>query len=235
MPRIKVTRCIIVVTIISLLSFLSVSLWMDSSRRSKSEEEYINLLFKSPTLSNLHQSSNSNGLALRSERSSTGNQLDGESAQKKMITLMTPSQVEEFWSSSFTVRKPWFMKGGTVKPDPKNQVYQSLPLWPSQDPFSDRIINQLMYIPPDYEEIRRARKQKKIFLFHGRSERANLGLPLGRAKFLMDTCPVNTCELTIDPQDMESADAIFFKVSSFLFILSSFSHLSRSNRFRKSF
>lgn len=218
MPRIKVTRCIIVVTIISLLSFLSVSLWMDSSRRSKSEEEYINLLFKSPTSSNLHHPSS--GPVSRNERSSMGNQLNGESEQKKVITSMTPSRVEEFWSSSFTVNKPWFMKGGTVKPDPKNEVYQSLPLWPSQDPSSDRIINQLMYIPSNYEEIRRARKKKKIFLFHGRSERANLGLPLGRAKFLMDKCPVNTCELTIDPQDMESADAIFFKVSFFLFILS---------------
>lgn len=230
MPRIKVTRCIIVVTIISLLSFLSVSLWMDSSRRSKSEEEYINLLFKSPSSSNLHHPSSYNGPALRKERSSTGNQLNGESGQKKTITLMTPLQVQQFWSSSFSVSKPWFMKGGTLKPDPKNQVYQSLPLWPSQDPSSDRIINQLMYIPSDYEEIRRARKQKKIFLFHGRSERANLGLPLGRAKFLMDSCPVNTCELTIDPQDMESADAIFFKVSFSLFILS-----TRSNRFGKSF
>lgn len=227
MPRIKVTRCIVVVTIISLLSFLSVSLWMDSSRRSKSEEEYINLLFKSPTLSNLRHPSSHNGPALRNERSSTGNlKLDGESGQKKTITLMTPSQVEEFWSSSFTVNKPWFMKGGRVKPDPKNQVYQSLPLWPSQDPSSDRIMNQLMYIPSDYEEIRRARKRKKIFLFHGRSERANLGLPLGRAKFLMDACPVNTCELTIDPQDIESADAIFFKVS--------FSPSIPSNRFGKS-
>lgn len=216
MPRIKATRCILFVTIISLLGFLSLSLWMESSRRSKADNEYINQLFKSPTTHNFHHRYSSSNISqkssLRSERRANKSGENVFKTAPKKITLLTPEEVQEFWSS-FTTFKPWFMKNGVVRPDTKNPVFHSLPLWPSEDPDIDRIINQLMYIPPDYEVISREGKLKKIFLFHGRSERASLGLPLGRKQFLLDKCPVNTCELTIDPQDIEEADAIYFKVN----------------------
>lgn len=216
MPRIKVTRCILVFTIISLLAFLSLSLWMDSSRRSKSDEEYINLLFKSPTSSNhlplnITQRS-SNGRSPKLKRS--GENSNTKNTTPSQMTLLTPAEVQKFWSS-FTSVKPWFMKDGQVRPDQNNLLYQSLPLWPDQDFETDRITNQLMYIPSNYNEMKDSGKLKKIFLFHGRSERATLGLPLGQAKFIMDKCPVNTCEITIDPLEMEDADAILFKVKNY--------------------
>lgn len=211
MPRIKVTRCILALTVISLLGFLSLSLWMESSRRSKSDEDYINLLFKATLSPNFHHRSPSNNTTQTSS-SSTGIGENIEKTKRKKMTLFSPEEVQEFWAS-FTTRRPWFMKNGEVRPDPANPSFHSLPLWPSEDPDSDRIINQLMYIPSNYKEAKSDGKLKKIFLFHGRSERSNLGLPLGRKQFLLDECPVNTCELTIDPQDIEEADAIYFKVN----------------------
>lgn len=68
--------------------------------------------------------------------------------------------------------KPWFFKNGRY---PKTMALHkelkgegafrpNSKLFPFQDPHSDRIVNQLMYVPPDYEEIKSSGKLKTILL-----------------------------------------------------------------------
>lgn len=59
------------------------------------------------------------------------------------------------WSISTTrqvpLSKPWFLSNGTIRPSPR--YASKLALWPEEvaknsvDPNTDRIINQLMYVP----------------------------------------------------------------------------------------
>lgn len=72
--------------------------------------------------------------------------------------------------------KPWFFKNGEYYPKPakipkkrrgKKAHLQGSKLFPYQDPHSDRIINQLMYVPPNYEEIKSSGKLKTILLYNG--------------------------------------------------------------------
>jgi len=144
-----------------------------------------------------------------------------------------------FWSSFPPGFQPWFLRSNhrnhekTIHPDSpvikeivRRFLSTKLAIWPDEDPSSDRIINQLMYIPEGYvpfkpgsggkEKLEKPgngtkRKNKKIFLFYGRGGWSPEELPMGQDRFLLDKCPVNTCELTMDPSDAESADAVFFK------------------------
>ncbi|GBL66226.1 hypothetical protein AVEN_139286-1 [Araneus ventricosus] len=81
-------------------------------------------------------------------------------------------------------------------------------LWPHES-GGDRIINQLMYVPQGYAELRNATKPrlKEILLYFGR--RGWSDLPMGRGVFIRDMCPVNTCQITIDKR--AKADLILFK------------------------
>lgn len=72
--------------------------------------------------------------------------------------------------------KPWFFKNGDYYPKPakvpkkrrgKKAHLQGSRLFPYQDPHSDRIVNQLMYVPPNYEEIKSSGKLKTILLYNG--------------------------------------------------------------------
>ena len=40
-------------------------------------------------------------------------------------------------------------------------------LFPYQNPHSDRIVNQLMYVPPNYEKVRASGRMKIILLYNG--------------------------------------------------------------------
>ena len=104
----------------------------------------------------------------------------------------------------------WFMANGTLRPDSSNQLFSQLALWPDQVlNTSDRIVNQLMYIPFNYnkQEQMQKGKYKKILLD---SDQISFEPELGRQKF--QSCPVSTCELINDQKQADSADAIFFKV-----------------------
>ncbi|OQR70562.1 fucosyltransferase-like [Tropilaelaps mercedesae] len=72
-------------------------------------------------------------------------------------------------------------------------------LWPHEDPDSDRIVEQLMFMP-----LNSTGPLKKIFLHRDAWGR----LPLGQAVFLRDNCPVNRCTIT---DDAEEAHALLFK------------------------
>ena len=135
--------------------------------------------------------------------------VSGGSGSSRYVRQVHPAEESRlFWSSLRF--KPWFLSGGLLRPDPESPVFSNLAIWPEQEPASDRIADQLMYLPPGYDATKVVRN-KKIFLFYGRGNSRDL--PLGQERFLRDNCPVNTCELSTDRKDIESADAVFFKVS----------------------
>ena len=103
-------------------------------------------------------------------------------------------------------KRHWFFGGGSRQPEPGSSP-RSLTLWPEED-GGDRIVNQLLFRPPQAgPEARQRRKLKKILLYDGFGPR----LKMGREEFLRNGCPVNTCELTTSRKQIDSADAVLFK------------------------
>ncbi|KAF8777399.1 Glycoprotein 3-alpha-L-fucosyltransferase A like protein [Argiope bruennichi] len=102
--------------------------------------------------------------------------------------------------------RPWFFRGGGIRPHVTGSA--SPQLWPHES-GGDRIVNQLMYVPQGYAELRNATKPrlKEILLYFGR--RGWSDLPMGRSVFIRDMCPVNTCQITVDRR--AKADLILFK------------------------
>lgn len=74
------------------------------------------------------------------------------------------------------------------------------------DPYHDRILEQMHFAPKNYDPY--SSPEKVIYMFDGLGD-----LPVGRTKFQSDKCPVNKCILTDDNIKMNTADAIFFKDS----------------------
>ena len=194
MPRIKVTRSILCISSFATILFCAFTLWTTADVRN-----------------GLHRIT---GLQLSGKYTSGNPDLSDDIGTGRKPLTLDPVESREmsrmFWST--LNYKPWFLPGGFLRPDDRSDVYRKLAVWPDQDPDSDRIVNQLMYMPAGYKASA-ASRNKKIHLFYGRGGWNARDLPMGQSKFLRDNCPVNTCELTMDPQDMQSADAIFFKVS----------------------
>ncbi|XP_031834464.1 glycoprotein 3-alpha-L-fucosyltransferase A isoform X1 [Nomia melanderi] len=103
-------------------------------------------------------------------------------------------------------RRPWYMKGGIRRPYPalkSNRTGRRLArLWPEEDAYDDRVTNQLMFVPHNYNKTEHS--LKKIMVPHGMPE-AKVGPDI----FLRHHCPVNTC--TIVREDPADADLILFK------------------------
>lgn len=112
------------------------------------------------------------------------------------------------------IPKLWFMKDGYRRPEraktDRSTNRRKARLWPDEDE-GDRIVQQLMYVPPDYpdQEDRNKTKWKKILLYNGIHNWKPLRV--GRESFLLDNCPVDTCEVTIDRSQADSSDAILFR------------------------
>ncbi|KAH8242317.1 hypothetical protein KR032_000342 [Drosophila birchii] len=111
--------------------------------------------------------------------------------------------------------KPWFFKNGEYYPKPartysnrKARKRHAPRLLPHQDPHSDRITNQLMYVPHNYEQIKASGKLKTILLFNGLGP---WNVKKGRDVFLKAKCPVDTCELTANRDLVSTADMILYK------------------------
>ncbi|XP_017019592.1 glycoprotein 3-alpha-L-fucosyltransferase A [Drosophila kikkawai] len=114
-----------------------------------------------------------------------------------------------------TLAKPWFFKNGEYYPKPaktysnrKARKRHAPRLLPHQDPHSDRITNQLMYVPHNYEQIKESGKLKTILLFNGLGP---WNVKKGRDVFLKAKCPVDTCELTANRDLVSTADMILYK------------------------
>ncbi|XP_076174536.1 glycoprotein 3-alpha-L-fucosyltransferase A [Ptiloglossa arizonensis] len=105
-------------------------------------------------------------------------------------------------------RRPWYMKGGSRRPYPalkSNRTGRRLAhLWPEEDAYDDRVTNQLMFVPYNYNKTSAEHQLKKIMVSHGMPE-AKVGPDI----FLQLRCPVNTC--TIVRENPDSADLILFK------------------------
>ncbi|XP_017762673.1 PREDICTED: glycoprotein 3-alpha-L-fucosyltransferase A isoform X2 [Eufriesea mexicana] len=119
-------------------------------------------------------------------------------------TMLSRNSIESMDPS----KRPWYMKGGTRKPYPAIKSRRTgrrlARLWPDEDAYGDRVTNQLMYVPTDYNKTGNDRQLKKIMVPHGMPE-AKVGPDI----FLQLRCPVNTCTIVRD--NAEDADLILFK------------------------
>lgn len=110
----------------------------------------------------------------------------------------------EYDLSNSQNEKLWFFTGGKRFPtESPNQ--RLLKLHPFEDSDNDRITNQLMFVPPNYEQIQEAGKLKTILVFNG------FTFKKGRTEFKHLKCPVDMCTLTDKREQAEVADLILYK------------------------
>lgn len=101
---------------------------------------------------------------------------------------------------SSNIEKAWFFRGGTEYPSNGHGHPRLFP-----DQFEgDRIVEQLMYVPEDYQEYNVA--VKTIVAYNGLGTWAQKH---GTAAF--HGCPVSRCALTDDRTRSQDADAVLFK------------------------
>lgn len=108
--------------------------------------------------------------------------------------------------------KPWYFAGGQRSPgearrSKSRQGRRLAKLLPEEDRWSDRITNQLMFVPPGYAEYRESGKMKTILLYNGMGPWGKVNE--GRDIFVK--CPVNTCRLTVDRDRARNADLVLYK------------------------
>lgn len=110
---------------------------------------------------------------------------------------------------------PFYFKDGQVYPQPakisKVTGRRDAKLLPFEDPDGDRWINQLMFVPPNYEEIRKSNKTKLIgFPFGVIGWMFPLVQKLNLETYISDIkCPVSTCTMSKKKEDMGKADLLF--------------------------
>ncbi|XP_066603353.1 glycoprotein 3-alpha-L-fucosyltransferase A isoform X2 [Prorops nasuta] len=119
----------------------------------------------------------------------------------------TVSVAENLIDSADPSKRPWYLKGGTRRPFPATRSRRTgrrqARLWPEEDAYDDRITNQLMFVPPDYNRTTEPHL-KKILVPHSMNEAKS-----GPDIFFQQRCPVNTCTITRD--NAADADLIIFK------------------------
>lgn len=107
--------------------------------------------------------------------------------------------------------RPWYFTNGERYPKEarinKKTKKRLAKLTPAEDPRSDRITNQLMFIPPNYEDIKNSGRLKKILLYNGLGPWNNI--KQGRTVF--SKCPVDTCSITQNRDSAKDADLILYK------------------------
>lgn len=111
--------------------------------------------------------------------------------------------------------KPYFMKDGTVYPEPAvfNEEFgrRDAILLPEEDPDAyDRFENQLMFVPPNYHETRNLTKNKTIVVYSGYAGWWGIEGPHMSTWFTDHKCPVNTCKFSMNKSDAETADLVLF-------------------------
>lgn len=118
---------------------------------------------------------------------------------------------KEIFSNSLAEHvKPWFVKGGIIRPARtlinKKTGWRMARIWPYEDNQDDRITNQLMFVPPT--EQGKPEKLKKILIYYGLRF---WDLKPGRDIFISSKCPVDTCTITDSQSEAPYADAILYK------------------------
>ncbi|XP_064480222.1 glycoprotein 3-alpha-L-fucosyltransferase A-like isoform X2 [Ornithodoros turicata] len=110
------------------------------------------------------------------------------------------------WKSQ-ALKLPWFMRSGVIRPSPSSTVSRSQRIWPSNS-SGDRIVNQLMYLPPYYTTHQTGNGTRlKTIVLHGSWD----DFAEGRHLFVRDKCPVDTCRVYRSGLLNETVDAIVFK------------------------
>lgn len=112
-------------------------------------------------------------------------------------------------------RLPWYMTNGSRRPKPVRKDpltgRRVTRLWPEEEVGGDRVLNQLMFVPPEdaASGATKEKNLKKILLYNGWASWG--GLVPGQAVFQREKCPVDTCTLTDRHDEAATADAILFK------------------------
>ncbi|XP_058446761.1 glycoprotein 3-alpha-L-fucosyltransferase A [Malaya genurostris] len=108
--------------------------------------------------------------------------------------------------------RPWYFSNGVRYPKPvrwnRKTNKRIARLLPSETQRGDRITNQLMFVPPNYEAIKRKGKLKTILLYNGLGP---WNVKAGRDVFLNSKCPVSTCSISAAREKAAMADLILFK------------------------
>lgn len=123
------------------------------------------------------------------------------------------NQIVDNYDQSVLVKtKPWYLAGGQRLPKPAKKSRKThkrvAKLLPSEDPWNDRITNQLMFVPPNYDDVLESGKLKTILLYNGLGP---WNLKEGRDVFNKAKCPVNTCRVTAKREVANKADLILYK------------------------
>ncbi|XP_055905668.1 glycoprotein 3-alpha-L-fucosyltransferase A [Eupeodes corollae] len=114
-------------------------------------------------------------------------------------------------SGSDRTSKAWFFKNGDRYPMPWQQTkgkWKVPRLLPHADKHSDRIMNQLMFVPQNYEQIQESGQMKQILLYNGLGP---WNIKNGRDVFFKSKCPVDTCEITANRDKASTADLVLYK------------------------
>lgn len=105
----------------------------------------------------------------RSRKNNDKINVDEDEATDKIDSIS--SVVQESHDGAVTIERPWYFEGGTRYPKPatlnKKTKKRIAKLFPSEDPLNDRITNQLMFVPPNYQEIKKQKRYKTILLYNG--------------------------------------------------------------------
>jgi hypothetical protein len=127
--------------------------------------------------------------------------------------VSSPSKFSDDVGGKGEKHRPWYMFGGTRWPFPAAKSRKSgrrmALLWPEEDPASDRITNQLMFVPPSSSTGESSGQRLQVILpYYG------LGswfiLTPGRDMFRDARCPVDTCTITLNQKQTAYADAIVY-------------------------
>lgn len=120
--------------------------------------------------------------------------------------------IDSYDQAALVKMKPWYLTGGQRYPKPakisRKTHKRVAKLQPFEDPWSDRITNQLMFVPPNYDEIVESGKMKTILLYNGLGP---WNLKEGRDVFTKSKCPVSTCKVTAKRETANKADLILYK------------------------
>lgn len=194
MPRLKLTRFVLIAIMLTCITLLTVNVWteINNSNRNNSLKNSVPSMETSNLFTNYIDK---HELKINEK---VRNIESNEVSNTNSIPIRGNYQL------NIIRDKPWFMANGTKRP---TSIMSKLSLWPEES-SDDRIVNQLMYLPIDYNQTK-GKKLKKILLYFGRGGWNDLAM--GQTKFLADNCPVNTCTLTANQAEAQFADAIFFK------------------------
>ena len=146
-----------------------------------------------------------------------------------MISLKITHNYEQPSNLGKPNTRPWYLSGGTIYPSEgeisSTTIIRGSKLLSSEDYWSDRVIDQLMFVPPFYEQFRSMGQSKKILLFNGFDSYTKRGKfcfyimliliwwkhdenSTGSKEFLK--CPVNTCTLTANIETAGEVDLIIY-------------------------